>query len=77
VTQKHDAANDIRGRYPENGLGLHYSRFSPISASRLLSDQLLAGRKFQNSAANRPSQANGAGRNAHYNTIFAYAWIMF
>jgi hypothetical protein len=42
VTQKHDAAHDTRGRHPENGLGLHYGRFSPISADQLLSAQLLA-----------------------------------
>jgi hypothetical protein len=41
---------------PENGLGLHYSRFSPISTGLLLSAQLLAGRKIENLAANRPSQ---------------------
>jgi hypothetical protein len=58
VTQKHDAAYDTRGRHPENGLGLHYSRFSPIFADQLLSAQLLAGRKIENPAANRPSQAN-------------------
>src|SRR5271155_3510104 len=57
VTEKHDAAHDTRSRHPENGLGLHYSRFPPISADRLLSAQLLAGRKFENPAANRPSQA--------------------
>ena len=58
VTEKHGAAHDTRGRHPENGLGLHYSRFLPISADRLLSAQLLAGRKLENPAANRPSQAN-------------------
>jgi hypothetical protein len=57
VTEKHDAAHDTRGRHPENGLGLHYSRFSPISADRLLFPQLLAGSKIGNPAANRPSQA--------------------
>jgi ADP-glucose pyrophosphorylase len=57
VTEKHDAAHDTRGRHPENGLGLHYSRFSPISADRLLFPQLLAGSKIENPAANRPSQA--------------------
>jgi hypothetical protein len=56
VTEKHDAAHDTRGRHPENGLGLHYSRFSPISADRLLFPQLLAGSKIGNPAANRPSQ---------------------
>jgi hypothetical protein len=59
VTEKHDAAHDTRGRHPENGLGLHYSRFSPISADRLLFPQLLAGSKIGNPAANRPSQASG------------------
>src|SRR5258705_13320248 len=58
VTEKHDAAHDPRGRHPENGLGLPYSRFSPISADRLLFPQLLAGSKIENPAANRPSQAN-------------------
>jgi hypothetical protein len=57
VTEKHDAAHDTRGRHPENGLGFHYSRFSPISADRLLFPQLLAGSKIGNPAANRPSQA--------------------
>src|ERR1700757_4727106 len=57
VTEKHDAAHDTRGRHPENGLGLHYSRFSLISADRLLFPQLLAGSKIGNPAANRPSQA--------------------
>ena len=66
VTEKHDAAHDTRGRHPEHGLGLHYSRFSPISADRLLSAQLLAGRKFQNPAANRPSQARRV-RTAEFN----------
>src|SRR5260370_32056815 len=47
-----------RGRHPENGLGLHYSRFSPISADRLLFPQLLAGSKIGNPAANRPSQVS-------------------
>src|SRR6202011_2805583 len=60
VTEKHDAAHDTRGRHPENGLGLHHSRFPPISADRLLFPQLLAGSKIGNPAANRPSQANGA-----------------
>jgi hypothetical protein len=47
---------------PNDPLGLHYSRFSPISADRLLSAQLLAGRKLENPAANRPSQVrNMAG----------------
>jgi hypothetical protein len=58
VTKQHDTAQDTRGRYPKNGLGLHYSRFSPISADRLLAAQLLAGRKIEHPAANRPSQAN-------------------
>src|ERR1700726_2223574 len=58
VTEKHDAAHDTRGRHPENGLGLHYSRFSPISADRLLFPQLLAGSKIGNPAANRPSPAS-------------------
>jgi hypothetical protein len=58
VTEKHDAAHDTRGRHPENGLGLHYSRFSPISADRLLFPQLLAGSKIGNPAANRPSQVS-------------------
>src|SRR3984893_1304817 len=61
VTEKHDAAHDTRGRHPENGLGLHYSRFSPISADRLLFPQLLAGSKIGNPAANRPSQARMMG----------------
>ena len=59
VTEKHDAVHDTRGRHAENGLGLHYSRFSPISADRLLFPQLLAGSKIANPAANRPSQASG------------------
>ena len=59
VPEKHNAAHDTRGRHPENGLGLHYSRFSPISANRLLFPQLLAGSKIENPAANRPSQASG------------------
>jgi hypothetical protein len=58
VTEKHDAAHDTRGRHPENGLGLHYSRFSPISTERLLFPQLLAGSKIENLAANRSSQAS-------------------
>jgi len=60
VTEKHDAAHDTRGRHPENGLGLHYSRFSLISADRLLFPQLLAGSKIGNPAANRPSQVRRA-----------------
>src|SRR4029077_1082006 len=62
VTEKHDAAHDTRGRHPENGLGLHYSRFSPISTERLLFPQLLAGSKIENLAANRSSQASVSHR---------------
>src|SRR6202022_3108123 len=59
VTEKHDAAHDTRGRHPENGLGLHYSRFSPISADRPLSPKLLAGPKTGTPAPNRPSRVSG------------------
>src|SRR3984893_18073910 len=58
VMEKHDAAHDTRGRHPENGLGLHYSRFSPISADRLLFPQLLARSKIGTPAATQPSQAS-------------------
>jgi hypothetical protein len=65
VTEKHGAPHNTRGRHPENGLGLHYSRFSSISADRLLSAQLLAGPKLENPAANRPSQASIADKVLH------------
>jgi hypothetical protein len=61
VTEKHDAAHDTRGRHPENRLGLHYSRFPPISADWLLSAQLLAGRKLENPVVNRPNQVSIIG----------------
>jgi hypothetical protein len=53
------AAHYTHDRLPEKGRGLHYSRFLPISIALLLVAQLLARPKFQNTTANRPSQANG------------------
>jgi hypothetical protein len=52
------AAHYTRGRRRRNRLGLHYSRFPPISADRLLVHQLLAGPKLENPVANRRSQAS-------------------
>jgi hypothetical protein len=54
------AAHYTRGRRRRNRLGLHYSRFPPISADRLLVHQLLAGPKLENPVANRRSQVSAA-----------------
>ena len=57
LTKKHGRRTGYPRPPPEKWPGLHYSRFSPISADRLLAAQLLAGRKIENLATNWPSQA--------------------